>query len=287
MMFTIFTPAYNRASLLPRLYQSLIEQTSYDFEWLIVDDGSTDNTAEVVQPFIENGHFPVRYLKKENGGKHTAYNLALQEAQGAWFLCVDSDDFLAASAVKDLCDFIRPDMTGVATYKTDLLGNSLCDSFPSDLDSVQFHRLALEYGCRGEFALAFSTKFAARFPFPIFSGERFMSESIIYDRMDQAHEMHLLPKVTTLCEYQPGGLSMNFSALMGKNPNGFCLYFMQRIDLQPKLLPRMIHAGKYHAFHMICKNKDLRYTGPHRFLVACAIPLGLLFRLYYKLFRNI
>ena len=92
MKLTVFTPTYNRAVLLPRLYGSLLCQTCHEFEWLIVDDGSTDDTAKAAEIYIGNGNFPVRYVKKENGGKHTAHNLALEYAQGEWFFCVDSED---------------------------------------------------------------------------------------------------------------------------------------------------------------------------------------------------
>ena len=100
MTLTLFTPTYPRSPMLPRLYESLRDQTCHDFEWLIIDDGSADDTADVVQSFTGEGTFPVRYQHKENGGKHTAYNLALELAAGRLFFCVDSDDYLAPDAVE-------------------------------------------------------------------------------------------------------------------------------------------------------------------------------------------
>ena len=287
MTLTIFTPAYNRVDTLPRLYDSLTHQTCYHFEWLIIDDGSTDSTPELVKKVLQETRFSVRYLRKENGGKHTAHNLALQEARGEWFLCVDSDDLLAPTAVADLLDAVQPDINGIVSYKTDFSGNYLCSEFPHDLKTEKFYRLSMFHGCSGEYTLAFPIAFAKEFPFPVFQGERFISESVIYDRMDQHGSMLLLPKVTTLCEYQADGLSGNINALMKKNPCGFCLYFLQRIDLQQRVFHRLICAGKYHCFRLICKNSSLRYTGKHRISVALAAPLGLVFRIYYKLFRNI
>ena len=287
MMLSIFTPSYNRADSLPHLYRSLLAQSCFDFEWLIVDDGSTDTTAEVAKTFLQETRFPVRYLQKENGGKHTAHNLALQEARGEWFLCVDSDDLLAPTAVADLLDAIQPGINGIVSYKTDFSGKYLCSEFPPDLKTEKFYRLSMVHGCTGEYTLAFSTAFAKKFPFPVFEGERFLGESIIYDQMDTQGDMVLLPKVITLCEYQSDGLSNHYYSLMKKNPCGFCLYFLQRIDLQQNFFQRMICAGKYHCFRLICGNRTLRYTGKHRISVALAAPLGLLFRIYYKLFRNI
>ena len=287
MMLSIFTPSYNRAESLPRLYRSLLAQSCYDFEWLIIDDGSTDYTADVVMGFTGEGHFPIRYLRKENGGKHTAHNLALQEARGEWFLCVDSDDVLAPTAVADLLDAVQPDINGIVSYKTDFSGKYLCGEFPPDLKAEKFYRLSMIHGCNGEYTLAFPTPFVKKFPFPVFEGERFMGESVIYDQMDMLGYMLLLPKVITLCEYQSDGLSNHYYSLMKKNPCGFCLYFLQRIDLQQRFFQRLICAVKYHCFRLICGNRALCYTGKHRVLVALAAPLGPVFRLYYKLFRKI
>ena len=287
MMLSVFTPSYNRADSLPRLYRSLLVQTRFDFEWLIIDDGSTDQTADIVATFTGEGRFPVRYLQKENGGKHTAHNLALQEARGEWFLCVDSDDLLVPTAVADLLDAVQPDICGIISYKTDFSGKYLCSEFPPNLKAEKFYRLATVHGCVGEYTLAFPTSFARKFPFPVFEGERFMGESVIYDQMDTLGHMLLLPRVVTLCEYQRDGLSNHYYSLMKNNPNGFCLYFLQRIDLQQHFFQRLICAGKYHCFRLICGNRTLRYTGKHRLSVALAAPLGLIFRVYYKLFRNI
>lgn len=288
-MLTIFTPTYNRADKLPRLYDSLCRQSCYDFEWLIIDDGSSDNTAEVAAAFVEEKRFPVRYIQKENGGKHTAYNLALEQAKGEWFLCVDSDDFLAENIVGKLLDKLQTlnDQNGLIAYKEDVTGKVLSSQFPSGLKQEKMHLLSLKHGCSGEFTLVFSTAFAKKFPFPVFPGERFVTECVVYDQMDQHGEMALYPEVITICEYQADGYSQNANAVMKKNPSGYCLYFLQRIDLQLQFLPRIIYAGKYWCFRWICGNKALIYHGKHKLLVALSIIPGALFRIFYKLFRNI
>jgi len=288
-MLTVFTPAYNRANMLERLYRSLCDQTCDDFEWLIIDDGSTDDTASVIQSFIGEEKIHIRYYKKENGGKHTAHNLALELAAGEWFLCVDSDDLLTADAVAKLKEKAAKldGENGIIAYKKDLNGRLLSDSFPDGLRQTQMYRLNAVYGCGGEFSLAFSTDFARRFPFPVFAGEQFVTECVVYDRMDQQGRFALLPEVITVCEYQPDGYSSNFSKLMKHNPSGFCLYFLQRIDLQVRWMQRVIHAGKYWCFRWICKRSELAYSGRHKILVALATAPGIFFRIYYKLFRGI
>lgn len=289
MKLTIFTPAYNRAGTLPRLYESLLGQSCFDFEWLIVDDGSTDHTAELVKTFTGEGKFPVRYIYKENGGKHTAHNRALEEAAGEWFWCVDSDDLLSSDAVEKVvaAGAGLEQNVGIASYKTDMEGNRLSGTFPEGVRTSGLYALSAVYGCQGEFALTFPTGFARNFPFPVFAGERFVTESVVYDRMEKAGALLLLPEVTNICEYQPGGYSQNLSRVMKNNPTGYCLYFLQRIDMMTGIKSRLVTAGKYWCFRAICKNKSLRYEGEHKLSVAAALPLGLVFRMYYKLLRGI
>ena len=289
MILTLFTPAYNRANTLPRLYESLLAQSCFDFEWLIIDDGSSDETARTVGGFDGGGKFPVRYVYKENGGKHTAHNLALQEARGDWFLCIDSDDILTPNAVEDVLAAAKdlPENTGIASYKKEFDGRMLGGPFPEGLRYEKMYRLSLIHHCGGEFAYAFPTEYARRFPFPVFSGERFMGECVVYDRMDAVGQMYLLPKVTMVCEYLPDGCSGQFTRLIKNNPRGFCLYYMQRIDLVPFLSERVVNAGKYWSFRWISKNQGPRYSGGHRLLTYLCLPVGMAFRVYCKVIRGI
>src|SRR3954466_3782814 len=98
--YTVFTPSYNRAHLLPRVYESLEKQTFRDFEWLVVDDGSKDNTAQVIKELAAKASFPVRYVAKPNGGKPTAVNRGAQEAQGRLITILDSDDWFKPEALE-------------------------------------------------------------------------------------------------------------------------------------------------------------------------------------------
>lgn len=289
MKLTIFTPTYNRASYLQRLYDSLLKQAEADFEWLIVDDGSTDNTEEVVNGFMEEKKILIRYHKKVNGGKHSAYNCALDLAAGDWFLCVDADDYLADDAISHVFEKISTlnCKIGIAAYKVDRSEKCLSDPFPTHISQCPLSDLSLRHNCSGEFTLIYPTQIAAKHKFPIFPGEKFIGECVVYDQIDQECPVCFLPYPITVCEYLADGYSNNFGSLMGRNPCGFCLYFLQRIDLQDKLLPRIIHASKYWCFRWISGNNTLTYHGRHTLLVAlCVIP-GVLFRIYYKLFRNI
>lgn len=288
MTLTIFTPAYNRAAMLPRLYESLLSQGRFDFEWLIVDDGSTDDTEQIAQRFTGEGCFPVRYVRKENGGKHTAHNLALMLAQGNWFFCVDSDDYLASDAVSEIIRVLKelePDQ-GIIAYKADPAGKLFSKVFPDGLSITRLNELMITRGCNGEFSLIFPIKVIRQYPFPTFAGERFVTESVVYDRIDPLCEMVLLPKTVTICEYQADGYSQNANGVMARNPSGFCMYFMQRIDLMPSLVSRVSCAGKYWCFRWIAKNGDIPYSGRYKLLTYLSAPLGLIFRAYYKFVRG-
>ena len=258
-MITIFTPTYNRAEKLQRVYESLIAQTNYDFEWLIVDDGSLDNTESVAKGF-NRSLFRIVYEKKNNGGKHTAYNRALELAQGEYFFCVDSDDWLVEGAIEKILNFVRDrEARFILSYKQDESGKRLSDSFPENIERISLFELNDEYHCGGEFSIIFCTDFAREYPFPVFEGERFVTESVVYDRMALVEEVSLLPQVVTICEYQEDGLSNNLNRVMKDNPAGYCLYFMQRIDLPQTLIQRMITAGKYHCFCIFAKKKRTLY----------------------------
>lgn len=283
MKLTIFTPAYNRASTLDRLFRSLVRQSVRDFEWLVIDDGSSDGTEAAVSAFMEEKPaFPIRYVRQENGGKHRAYNRALSLSEGEWFFCVDSDDCLADDAVENIlpaCEGLGGRRFLVA-YKQDRQGRLLSAEFPSVRDCT-LRELSDKWRCTGEFSLIFPTSLARKFPFPEFDGEKFVTESVVYDRIGEVASVRLLPRAVTVCEYQEDGLSGDPRSLMKKNPAGYCLYFMQRIDLAPSLRERIVTAGKYHCFGIFAGEKKSRYAGRHRLSVMLARPLGLLFRAYY------
>ncbi len=285
-MLTVFTPTFNRAAKLKRIYESLLFQSDEDFEWLIVDDGSTDDTCRIVKEFSAN-KFPIRYYKKENGGKHTAYNLALEKANGKYFFCVDSDDWLSENAIKIILQtFSKQNVNALIAYKKDQNGKLLSGTFPTDLERAGILELARFYQCTGEFSLIFRTDYAREYPFPVFKGERFITEAVVYDRMFASEKAYLLPEIITICEYQNDGLTNNFNDIMKKNPTGYCLYFMQRIDLEYSLRKKISAIGKYHCFCRMSKEKKIRYKGKYKMLVYLLMPLGWIAYCYYKKIRG-
>lgn len=287
MMLTIFTPTYNRAALLPRVYESLLRQSDRDFEWLIVDDGSTDGTKEVVERMMAEGRMEIVYHRKDNGGKHTAHNAAVELARGDWFLCVDSDDMLAHDAVahvtKAICHLSERDCC-LAAHKEDRgTGHWLGTPFPEgDRERCGMYGWNCQ-GAAGEYALAFKTSVLKQFLFPVIPGERFVGECVLYDRMELAgYTVCPLNDVLEVCEYQPDGLSDRFYRLMLSNPVGYQIYHGQRIDLVRSLKERMGHCIRYQAFRRMKRDDHYRYAGPHRGLTALMWLPGAVGAMYYK-----
>lgn len=217
-MITIFTPTYNRASLIDRLYQSLKMQTNQDFEWIVVDDGSTDETESFFQKIaIEKNNFSIKYIKKENGGKHTAINRGVQEAQGEMFIIVDSDDWLCSKAVETIvndCKTLpKEGFAGLGYNRSYSDGKIIgCCHKEVFIDATSLEREKI--GLKGDKAEVFFTDCLKKYPFPVFEGERFLPEAVVWGRMaNDGLKIRWYNKSFYFCEYQATGLSMSHPEL--------------------------------------------------------------------------
>ncbi len=284
-MVTIFTPSYNRAHLLNRIYKSLLSQTSFDFEWLIVDDGSKDNTKDVVKSFINENKINIRYIYQENKGKYVAFNNGVKNAMGDLFFCVDSDDFLPEDAV--LCISNTPlsneKIAGIAALKVDLNGKTLSSPMPVNIKYSSVCDLSRKHGFVGELSLVYKTEILKKFAFPEIDGENFMGECVLYDQIDKEYEMLLSNKVLTICEYQQDGLTTNLFRTLLKNPTGYKIYYKQRIDMALSFKERANYMLRYNAFKILSRDKIYSYKGRHKILTTLFYPLGLILCVYYKL----
>lgn len=286
MLLTIFTPAYNRGDKLRQTYLSLESQIYTEFEWLIIDDGSSDDTEKVISELMKKSSMNIRYYKKENGGKHTAHNMAVDLAKGKYFMCLDSDDYLENNSIEALIYKIKQcgSQEGIIAYKCDQNRVLLSEKFPQEMSVPNIYSLNQEYNCMGEFVFVFPTELLKKNKFPIFAGERFLTESVLYDKINC--RMNLLEKVIEVCEYQTDGLSNNLNEIMKKNPAGYCMYFMQRIDMQTTFRNRIVTIGKYLCFCMFAGEKRSVYNGKYKRLLRILHPLGIVMWLYYKVVRG-
>ena len=233
-MITIFTPTYNRAYRLPDLYHSLQRQTDKSFEWLVIDDGSTDDTSELFDKWQkENNAFSIRYIKQPNGGKHRAINRGVKEAHGEYFFIVDSDDQLTDDAVKQINSLVPQvnadsKICGMCFRCKDLKTNKIIGIlFPVDGMVASSLEWVYKYHVVGDKSEVVSTEVLRQYPFPEFDGENFVPEALIWNRIADSYRMICKNTGIYLCEYLPDGLSAGFKRNLKRNPRGFGLFYCE------------------------------------------------------------
>ena len=208
---TIFTPTYNRLVELERLFSSLLLQSNMRFEWLIVDDGSSDGTETAVSTWAKRSPFTVRYIKQRNSGKHVAHNLGAIEANGCYFICVDSDDWLEHNAVETILhDITALDMEEGLLYPKLFARQTALDAwFPDGVDKIELADMRMKYGLVIETAIVFNTDVLRRHPFPVVQGERFMPEGSAYYDFVAPELFCVHNEPFYRCEYLEEGLTKN------------------------------------------------------------------------------
>ncbi|PUE19632.1 hypothetical protein B9Z38_01425 [Limnohabitans sp. MMS-10A-160] len=229
-MITILTPAFNRAHTLLRLFESLQVQTLKTFEWLIVDDGSTDHTELLVEKLksLHSG-FPIRYIYQSNGGKHVAINKGANKALGNWVFIVDSDDALTQDAIQALSLEIdkvgETGATGICFRKAYFNESIIGKSYFGDEPKFMHPTAAGEY-FKGDLAYIFRTEELINHPFPVFKGEKFVPELYVWNLIGDDGPVWFIPeKAIYLCEYLADGYTANFKKNLRKNPKGFGIFY--------------------------------------------------------------
>lgn len=234
-MITIFTPTFNRAYILPILFQSLLEQSCKNFEWIIVDDGSSDDTAQLVQQFQEKADFTIRYYHQVNNGKHIAINYGLKKAKGELFFIVDSDDFLSNDAIERLTakyDHIKDtkNVAGIAIGCNSIKDKSkiiYSKNLPKHEILLTHNELVYQLGIKGDFATAFKTEIQKQYPYPHFEGEKFFRESYVYRQIGEKYKTLYIDDPIYFAEYLEDGLTANSWQLLKKSPKGASLFFKE------------------------------------------------------------
>lgn len=238
---TVFTPSYNRAHTLTRLYESLKSQTNNNFEWLVVNDGSIDNTDELFDTWKEEDNtFTINYHKiKFNAGKNRAINKGVKLAQGKYFFIVDSDDWLQPDAIQFVIDSFErlpqdESFIGISLIRGNMEGKELNGAAKMDrtIGYVDCNNLQREkFNLQADMAEVFYTDKLKQYHFPVWEGEKFTPEAVIWDRMAlDGYKLRWFNKVLYLCEYQQGGLSDSSWRLLRDNPMGYAMLFNIRLE---------------------------------------------------------
>lgn len=278
---TIFTPTYNRAHTLPRTYMSMLRQKSKDFIWLIIDDGSKDNTAELVKSWqsLDNG-FEIRYVYKNNGGMHTAHNCAYENIDTELNVCIDSDDMLSDSAVDAILtkwnEVKHKGYAGIIGLDADFNGNIIGCGFPDGLKETTLVGFYASGGS-GDKKLVYRTDIVKKYPaYPVFEGEKYVALGYKYRLIDRDYKLAVLNQVLCDVEYQEDGSSGTMWKQYRKNPKGFAFWrkaCLQDPQSKKRILIDCIH---YVSSSIIARNIKFIKESPRKFLTVCAIPAGFL-----------
>lgn len=285
---TIFTPAYNRAHTLPRTYASLLRQDCKDFVWLIVDDGSTDGTAELVEGWqaSDNG-FEIRYIYKENGGMHTAHNVAYQNIDTELNVCIDSDDELADGAAERILrkwqEVRNAGYAGLIGLDADLnTGRVIGRGFPEGLTETTLVGYYARGGS-GDKKLVYHTDVINRYPpYPEFPGEKYVSLAYKYRLIDQDYKLAVIDEVLCNVEYQADGSSGTMWRQYLRNPKGFAFWrkvCMQYPESNRRLFVDCVH---YVSSSILSGERHFVRESPRKALTVTAIPFGALLAGYVK-----
>lgn len=286
-ILTVFTPAYNRAKTLPRTYESLRKQNCKNFVWLIIDDGSTDETACLVKGWQEQeNEFEIRYIYKENGGMHTAHNLAYENIDTELNVCIDSDDCVADGAIEKILAMWEKlkyeNYAGIIGLDADFKGNIIGKGFPENLKDTTLSGYYASGGY-GDKKLVYRTDVIKQYPpYPVFPGEKYVALAYKYRLIDQDYKLAVLNEVLCNVEYQEDGSSATMWKQYVKNPNGFA--FWRKICMQyPMSQKRLwIDCVHYVSESIIAGDKQYIKKSPKRIMTLIAVPFGIALSIYTK-----
>lgn len=279
VFLTVFTPTYNRAHTLGRTYQSLIEQNCKEFIWLIIDDGSKDNTAELVKKWKrqDNG-FEIQYIYKENGGMHTAHNIAYENIHTELNVCIDSDDKMAPGAVEKIkqtwIKIRHKNYAGIIALDAGFDGCIIGKKLPINRKSTTLGDY-YAHGGKGDKKIIYRTDIINSVPpYPVFEKEKYVGLVYKYTLVDQHYKLYILNDVICEVEYQPDGSSGTMWKQYLANPKGFA--FLRKTAMKyptsnKRLIVDCIH---YCSSSIIAKNKRYIKESPRKWLTVLCTPLG-------------
>ena len=266
---SILTPTYNRGKLLLPLYDSLKNLTFNDFEWLIIDDGSEDDTEQYALSWIahniENAKFPIRYIKKNNGGKHTAINRGVREASGELILILDSDDTLPADSLATIAQYYGQckgykDCAGVCGLMAHHDGQLIGSGFPKEpmYESALQFRYAEKGNVTGDLLEVYKTSVMREFPFPEIENEKFCPESLVWNRIANKYKLFCFNKIVYYRDYLDGGLTSKIVRIRMNSPIASTMTYAEMLDYNISLKWKIRSAINYWRFKYCISNKSLK-----------------------------
>lgn len=277
---TVFTPAYNRSHTIERTYRSLCAQTSRDFEWLVIDDGSQDDTYEKVQKWAEEADFKIRVIRQKNQGMHGAHNTAYRNITTELNTCIDSDDWMPADAVETIVRFWHEHgsvkYAGILGLDQREDGSIIGTDFPADMISTTLQGFYAGGGS-GDKKIVYRTDVVTRNPeYPLFEGERYVGLAYKYMLIDQDMELLTVNKPLVTVEYQADGSSVNMYRQYWRNPKGFSFFRRTEMVCAPTLRRRFMSCVHYVATSIIAHDSKMLSKSPKKLMTIAAMIPGVL-----------
>jgi glycosyltransferase involved in cell wall biosynthesis len=275
-MLTIFTPAFNRAHLLPRLYESLCNQTCQDFDWLVVDDGSSDDTKAIVSGWITENKIPITYIYQQNQGMHGAHNTAYRNIKATLNTCIDSDDYMPLNGVALILSkwktIDQKRYAGIIGLDALESGAILGSKFTTEFTTLEDFYIN---GGTGDKKLVYRTDVITKYPeYPIFEGERYVGLGTKYLFVDKDYEMVTLNEVLVIVDYQPTGSSNTMFYQYMKYPKGFIYNRITTMRYSKSTKRKFIEAIHYISSCIILKRSNFLRDSPEKLLTLLAVPFG-------------
>lgn len=284
---TVFTPSYNRADTLKFLYDSLLRQSVKEFCWLIVDDGSTDQSKALVEKFIEEKLIDIKYVYQQNYGMVAAHNKAYQFIDTELSICIDSDDFLTDNALelilkewnsldnKNILGFV-----GLDVYKS---GKVIGDKFPDDVKFMTFSEMIHKYKIKGDKKFVLNVEVIKNaLPYPFIKGEKYPAPSYLYLMLEDKFKFKLINEPLCVVEYLPTGNSMNKKKMYFQSPNAFAEYRKLRIKKSYNFKDKVKNIIHYISSKLIARKSDIISDSPSKFLTILLFPAGIFLYFYLR-----
>ena len=288
---TIFTPTYNRADLIERTYRSLQRQTNKDFVWFVIDDGSTDNTGEVIKRWKQaETDFRIEYYYKENGGLQSGYVEAIKHLETELAMCIDSDDYLVDDAVESVlalwAEKGSDEYAGILALDRLEDGHVIGGLYPDDIGTINLIDLdtgKIERSESDRMLAVRSDLYKQAKPAKKYPGENTLNATYLHLQIALKKEFLLLNKPISVVEYQAGGISKNKKKQYFDRPNNFADWRLFCLSL-PHAPAKYYFKNQLHyiAECIIAKRKTIIKDSPRKAGTVLLLPFGFALWLYLK-----
>lgn len=292
---TIITPTYNRVDLLPRLYESLLRQTNRDFEWFVIDDGSRDNTEELMRQYCHNNEIKIFYEKQNNAGKHTALNRGIQRIHSELTFIVDSDDYLPENAVEIILLYHQkykemPGLCGYSFLRCHQDGTVNTAYYPEEEMRASYLEARINGNIGGDKAEVFYTEILKKYPFPVYEGEKYLPEDAIWMQMSGPYQMIHINKSVYICDYLEGGLTNTGRKMKIYSPRGMMYrskIYLNNKETCLKVRIKMMMLYVIYGHFARCSGRELIAQVQNKGMcLGCYIPAVLMYLLWKYKYGN-